>query len=554
MPEPSAPTDRDVSAMRPMLDRVGGRLRRLGLSLSLWDAAGALKAPPEPIGEFCRQFCAEKRCALEAMARAAQRACLADDGPVIEQAPTGCWLLGVPLRRRRRLLGAVVACFPAHQTAESEEFVRACDRAGLDSRLMATLCRHDAQYDARQAEDLHNVLTWLIEDAQAREVARGELETLSANLSNTYEELSLLYRISGEMKVNRGAPEFFARVCREMLDVVSVQASGAVLFARAHGEAAEVVLAGDSPVTEEQLSEVAERVLRPRMDPEPRPVIENAFAAAAAGAGVSADGVRTLIAVPLMSADAHKGLLIGINKIGGDEEFDTIDLKLMGSVGGQAAVFLANHHLYADLQDLLMGMLHALTASIDAKDPYTCGHSRRVALISRRLGELNGFDEERNGRLYLAGLLHDVGKIGMPESVLLKRGRLTCPEYESVKQHPQVGADILSGIRQMEDVLPAVLHHHERPDGTGYPHGLSGGDIPVEALIVGLADSFDAMTSCRTYRGSMPLEAVLAEIRRCSGTQFSARQVELLLSLDLEAFLKQLRSMSAVEAAAGSRP
>jgi len=551
MPNAPSATTPDVAGMQRLLDVVGRRLRRLGLSVSLWDAGGAPRIDPSPVGEFCSQLCGRKRFSLEAMGQLAQRACLAD-APLTERAPSGCWMLAVPLRRRRRLIGAAVACYPARQTPGSEAFARMCSRTRLDERAMADLCRQVARYDAEQADALCHVLQWMIEDEQAKEVARAELETLSTNLANTYEELSLLYRISGSMRVTQETSSFFENVCRELLEVMRIEAAAAVIRPREHSEGSEqVVLAGDSPVSDRELSQIVRRRLAGRLSADTRPQIENRFGAGAP-AGDPAGGIRNLIAVPLASGEHDKGVLLGINKLDGD--FDSIDLKLISSISSQAAVFLENHHLYEDLQDLLMGMLHALTASIDAKDPYTCGHSRRVALISRRLGELNGFDEERNGRLYLAGLLHDVGKIGMPESVLLKRGRLTCPEYESVKQHPQVGADILSGIRQMEDVLPAVLHHHERPDGTGYPHGLSGGDIPVEALIVGLADSFDAMTSCRTYRGSMPLEAVLAEIRRCSGTQFSARQVELLLSLDLEAFLKQLRSMSAVEAAAGSRP
>jgi len=205
-------------------------------------------------------------------------------------------------------------------------------------------------------------------------------------------------------------------------------------------------------------------------------------------------------------------------------------------------VFLENHSLYDDLQDLLMGVLHALTASVDTKDPYTCGHSHRVALISRKIAQLAEFDSYRTERIYLAGLLHDIGKIGIPETLLRKTGRLSTEEYKVVQKHPQIGATILKGIRQMSDVIPAILHHHERPDGRGYPSGLRGKQIPTEALIVGLADSFDAMTSSRTYRGTMPLEVVATEIRRYSGTQFDPRLSELLLSLNLEDFLAEIRS------------
>ncbi len=552
MPQPAARTTRQAAGPASPLERVGRRLEKLGLSVSFWAATGAPDTAPALRGEFCEQFCGQKKLSLEAMGQLAQRVCL-EGRAEIAAAPGGCWMLAAPLRRRRRLTGAVVACFPARQTPETEAFARACSHAGLDAEFLATLCRRDARYDADHAQALCEVLQWLVEDGQAKQVAKEELATLSANLANTYEELSLLYRISGSMRVTQGAGEFLENICRELLEIIHIQAAGAVLHPREHsGGSEQVVLTGQAPLSAEQLSELVREHLAPRLASEMRATIENQFAESVGWAGAAASGVRSLIAVPLTSAEKYKGVLIGINKIGG--EFDTIDLKLVSSISSGAAVFLENHHLYEDLQDLLMGMLHALTASIDAKDPYTCGHSRRVALISRKLAELSGFDPERVGRMYLAGLLHDVGKIGMPESVLLKKGRLTDEEYEKVKQHPEVSATILSGIRQMQDVFPAVLYHHERPDGRGYPAGLAGDEIPLEALIVGLADSFDAMSSCRTYREAMPLDEVVAEVRRCSGKQFDPALVDRLLSLDLEAFLKELRGVSDAGAPPGGSP
>jgi putative two-component system response regulator len=203
-------------------------------------------------------------------------------------------------------------------------------------------------------------------------------------------------------------------------------------------------------------------------------------------------------------------------------------------------VFLTNNMLYADLQDLLMGVLHALTATIDAKDPYTCGHSNRVAIISKRLAESMGLPAQRVQQIYLAGLMHDIGKIGVPESVLCNPGRLTPQEYEAVKKHPALGAKILGGIRQLDDVIAGILYHHERLDGRGYPQGLYGDEVPLDARIIGLADCFDAMSSDRTYRKALPLEAVVNEVRKCAGTQFAPEVVAHLLDWDLENLLKEL--------------
>jgi len=143
-----------------------------------------------------------------------------------------------------------------------------------------------------------------------------------------------------------------------------------------------------------------------------------------------------------------------------------------------------------------------------------------VALLSRELAQQASLSESQVERIYMAGLLHDVGKIGVPEAVLQKTGRLTPEEFEQIKKHPEIGARILRDVKQLEDILPGVMHHHERYDGRGYPSQLAGEKIPLMGRIICLADCFDAMTSSRTYRKALPLEVALAEICRCAGTQF----------------------------------
>ena len=559
--------------VQPLLEQLNARLEGLGLRVSLWNPSGTPLIWPCGEDEFCRQMCGDRssseapkedwsfrKLCMDRIGDLAQRVCL-EDRAAIARTPSNCCLVAVPIRRRRRAAGAVVACWPTFQTPDGEEFARACSQASLDADLMTMLCKRAARHDAREAETLCQVVEWLIQDEQAKQVARDEVDTLSNNLANTYEELSLLYRISGSMKVTQSTTQFFDNICNELLEGMQLQAAVAVLGPREGGpkphmpegeeseaDREQVFFAGALPLTAEQMAQIAKHYLYPRLGGSPRAIIENQFANQAGHLGAAASEIRTLIAVPLTSAERYKGMLVGINK--GSGEFDSVDLKLISSISSQAAMFLENHHLYEDLQDLLMGMLHALTASIDAKDPHTCGHSRRVALLSRRLAQMCGFEERRVERVYLAGLLHDIGKIGMREAVLGKVGRLTEAEYAEVKRHPEVGAGILRGIAQIDDLIPVILHHHERLDGRGYPHGLAGRQIPIEALIVGLADSFDAMTSYRPYRTAMPLEAVITEIRRCSGTQFDSHLVELLLSLDLEPYLCELRQSADQEAVA----
>ncbi|MCB1155754.1 HD-GYP domain-containing protein, partial [bacterium] len=163
-------------------------------------------------------------------------------------------------------------------------------------------------------------------------------------------------------------------------------------------------------------------------------------------------------------------------------------------------------------------------------------HSERVAHLSSQLALAVGYTPEEAERVDIAGLVHDVGKIGVPEAVLCKNGRLTDEEFAEIRRHPQVGYDILRGIPLLQDVLPGVLHHHERWDGRGYPSNASGDSIPQIARIICLADTFDAMSSNRSYRAAMPREKVFEELRKCAGTQFDPDLVGPFLALDFGAF------------------
>ena len=167
--------------------------------------------------------------------------------------------------------------------------------------------------------------------------------------------------------------------------------------------------------------------------------------------------------------------------------------------------------------------MRALAAALDARDPYTAGHSERVSTFAVAMGEELKLDAEAMETLRLGALLHDIGKIGVPDEVLRKPGALTAAEFEAIKTHPSAGARILRSIPFLAPHIPIVELHHERPDGLGYPYGLRGDEIPLAARIVHVADAFDAMTSARAYRsGRIPVEAI-AELRRCIGTDFDGR-------------------------------
>jgi len=241
--------------------------------------------------------------------------------------------------------------------------------------------------------------------------------------------------------------------------------------------------------------------------------------------------------VPLGEASDMKGFLVATNVLN-KADFDTTDIKLFNSVANQCRVFIENNSLFDDLKELFIGSLKALTNSIDAKDQYTRGHSERVAFISRwiaeQLAKIRPISEKQIHHIYLAGLLHDIGKIGVSEAVLRKRGRLTDEEMAIIQAHPRIGASILSDIRQMCEIVPGVLGHHERVDGKGYPQGLIGDDIPLVARIISLADAFDAMTSKRVYRSALSIQTAIDEIEKGIGTQFDEQVVRAFLNSDID--------------------
>lgn len=182
-------------------------------------------------------------------------------------------------------------------------------------------------------------------------------------------------------------------------------------------------------------------------------------------------------------------------------------------------------------QRLFAETVVALADAIDAKDSYTHGHSSRVAHYSRRIAAMAGKSEEECSEVYYAALLHDVGKIGIPDSVINKEGALTSEEYEMIKTHTTIGYTILSEISDSPNLRIVARNHHERFDGTGYPDGLKGRDIPELARIVSVADAYDAMTSNRSYRKPLAQERVRNEIARCSGTQFDPDFAQIMLDL-----------------------
>ena len=237
---------------------------------------------------------------------------------------------------------------------------------------------------------------------------------------------------------------------------------------------------------------------------------------------------RSMICVPMCHKEKVVGVLQVLNRTG-DIPFNDHDLETLTNVANQAVAAIENARLYENIQKIYLSTIEVLATAIDAKDPYTQGHSRRVTLYSVAIAEQMGLSPEEVENIRYAGLLHDVGKIGIKDSIIRKPGRLTDEEYAVIKTHPSIGARILRPVDFLADKIPGVLHHHEYYDGRGYPDHLAGKDIPLMGRIICVADAFDAMTTNRPYRKGLSLNTVIGELKKFSGKQFDPDCVQAFL-------------------------
>ncbi len=249
------------------------------------------------------------------------------------------------------------------------------------------------------------------------------------------------------------------------------------------------------------------------------------------GESIVRQRIRSVMCAPMRTTDAILGVLYVDSQAA--REFSEAELELLAAVGNQAGIALHRAKLMAEVERLFLDVMKAIASIIDAKDGYTHKHSERVAAFGVRLAHHLGFDADSRAVVELSGLLHDVGKIGVPDAILNKPGKLTDSEFKEMRLHPLHGARILSNIQSQKVVslLPGVKYHHERWDGQGYPEGLAGEEIPLLGRLLGVADFLDALTSDRSYRKGLPLEEALQMVKDLAGKAFDPMVVRAAVEL-----------------------
>ena len=393
--------------------------------------------------------------------------------------------------------------------------------------VSAAVALHNASYAMRKAAT----------EVQGAANLRTVRESYLKELAQSYEEMAWLRELSARLEhcdVSNTTQEVGGTVIPSLLDLCKAQSAVLVTQSQEseiprrprnvlhwYGEVMISDLECCQLIAQYAPDEVGQTVIRNQSFGQTR----NAH---------SIGSISSFVLTPIRTGQQHFGWIVIFNRLRPDtepfilgaDEFGTVEAGLVGAAACVLASHRRNAELFQERELLTLGVVQSLVRTLEARDEYTCGHSDRVAEITRMLARELGVSKCECARIYRSGLLHDIGKVGVPDEVLGKTGRLTDEEFQMIQQHPVIGMRILKDLRSFEDMLPAVMHHHERVDGKGYPAGLKGDDIPFTARIMAVADGFDAMTSNRPYRSGMPFEKAENILRENAGSQWDTAVVD----------------------------
>jgi HD-GYP domain-containing protein (c-di-GMP phosphodiesterase class II) len=451
------------------------------------------------------------------------------DSFTAQQLHPGLWVFPFLEEHRDRRTGIFVAIGFSDEILESTLIGEGCKGNQLQISSLQHMLRERSAIIPAHTDRIMNTLSWMLSDLRELRKNHETIELFSEQLGDSYEVVTTLLDLGRAM----GALHEPAGIIDDGISEIAATLDYSWV-ACCIDEDSDVRNVLESPLHQSGMckfdqTQVGQIIEHIRTSPE----LGNADSTTIYTVPQGFEDLQPQILVhPIERGGERLGVLIVGGKKGDDPQVSSHETKLMESIAGMLGAALENAELYRRQKLTFMGTVKALSAAIDAKDQYTQGHSERVAMLSAMLAEKVGFSKAEAQRIRISGLVHDVGKIGVPEAVLCKPSRLTDEEFDQIKRHPSIGYEIVKDIPDLQDILPGVLHHHERWDGNGYPGKLAGEDIPRMARIMALADTFDAMSSNRAYRSGMPREKVFAEFRKCSGSQFDPELVEPFLDLD----------------------
>ena len=426
-------------------------------------------------------------------------------------------LFGVPLKDGDLVVGSLIA-FGSNSHEDSQPQMMAAANSSA----------------AAEMEKFLSQVATLLED---RLTNQKEMEEMAEELTDNFEQLCFYARIAGRVKTVTFSSEMLQDLVADLMDTMRTDIAFARLPERPDYNSLTSTPAASKMISDQNvfIDTLIDSI------PQNSPSLEENYfivndSRTTSGYKEHAPEPYRFLAVKMRHNGNFYGWM-GLVSFNLSEIFRRSELRLLHSMAEQIAVVITNSDLYRDLERFVINMVKSLVYAIEAKDDYTRGHSERVCRYSLLMADRMGLNEERKKVLQWASILHDSGKIGIPESILNKPWRLEEEEYQIVKNHPMKGHTILEPLEQLASSLPGMLHHHERYDGKGYPGGLKGKEIPLEARIIAVADTFDAMTSNRAYRpGKSPAEA-LEEMEKVAGSQLDPKLVKVFK----EVFIKDLK-------------
>jgi hypothetical protein len=475
-----------TSAAAQAVTRLDAAMRaNFSVSIALMDSAGQMLYPASPPVELAKGSALRELCARVAVEQQEASGPFGDEGTA----------QAVPVSDAHNLLGTLIG-YPAN--GESPQPVEVGKRDVLDTlRALAAVTA----------------------ELSAKDVA---IESLTDELDRRYEDLALVYELAGNMEIASGLEVSLENMFRNALAHLDLDV---LIIFNPLNKRRKMYLLPEHGYTPTR----GERAALYKLESHARSTVLStgeSWGANRLGEDPQFSHLNNIcshvLCVPLNVTGVGEGAITAIRRCG-KERFFMGDVKLISSLAKQVAIVMRNARLFKEVRSLFLNLVKSLISIVEAKHKYTRGHSERVHKISCFLGKHLGLRRKALEALHWASLFHDVGKISVPDAILNKPGKLTEEEFDSIKQHPVVGFNVLSHIQQLREALPGIRHHHEKVDGSGYPDGLNGDEIPLMAKIIAVADVYDALTSSRSYRPAMSVDKALAIMHEGDGVHFDAR-------------------------------
>ncbi|WP_417383797.1 HD-GYP domain-containing protein [Gimesia sp.] len=440
------------------------------------------------------------------------------EGLTLIENPNGITHFLIPLLRDAKQRYTAVGFVFSREKKKLTEMVLSAVKQEWSSEDLDFWLENQRVLDVKSLHALLSLAVLHLEEELQLTQLNDEVDNLSECLDETFEEISLLHEVAQHLKISE-TPEQLGQLCLDRISTL-IEAETNIIWFEGQDNTSRFLSDSQTDFDELKLARLVAQFDGYHWN---QPLVINQVESSLLS--LEFPDLHNLVLVPVSDGINSFGWILSCNLLK-SEEYGTIQASLLNSVASFLGTHLRNIDLYAQQEELMLSFVKSFISTLDAKDPYTRGHSERVALIAQQLAKQLGYSGEFLQDIYLSGLLHDIGKIGVDDGILRKEGKLTDEEFAQIQKHPMIGYKILTGIKKLKNILPGIRNHHEQIDGRGYPDGLRGADIPLMARIIAVADAYDAMGSDRPYRNGMPLERLENIFREGKGLQWDSDVVD----------------------------